>query len=163
MTEQMINNRKVEFGINNAIGWMAPDGSFYYTLNMEHLSMAREIAKIFYNESDGDTSLYRHRWLSIHPYGICEDYLFSWKGHLTEEQKSIIKPFVELYQNYIAKLTKYDLFDELEIEYDRTNESTFAYLSQVPHQELKEDKNDDSDNKFIEDEDNDDYSDENFE
>lgn len=142
MMYEMLDSRKVEFGSkcpngldSYVLGWMAPDGSFYYTTYMEHLSFARSAAKLLYGEADNDQSLYRHGWLAIHPYGIVgTDYLFSWRGHLSAEQKRAIKPFVEKYKDWIADLTKYDLFDELDVEYDRDDlirEATFGYSGQV--------------------------------
>lgn len=100
------------------VGWMSPDGKFYYTCSMEHLSFAREVSNYLYKSDAGDEALYAHQWLAIHPYGMCgSDYLFVWRGHLTEEQKRVVKPFVEKYIDWIGEITKYDLLDELGIEY----------------------------------------------
>jgi hypothetical protein len=101
---------------DNHFGWMSPEGKFYQTGCMEHLSFAREAAKTFYGSILGADCLKDNGWLAIHPYGVFEDYLFDWRGHLTEEQKRVIKPFVEKYQKWIGDITKQDLLEELDIE-----------------------------------------------
>ena len=139
MTKEMLESRKVEFGSqcpdgwnDYKIGWMAPDGSFYYTTCMEHLSFARSAASLLYGEADGDASLYRHGWLAIHPYGLGCDCLFTWRGHLTEEQKRAIKPFVEMNREWIADMTKRDLLYELDIDTDEeTERDNFTYLGEL--------------------------------
>ncbi len=122
MTKETLDARKTDFSDLNIFdvphyGWMAPDGSFYYTTSMEHLSFARETAKFVYREDNGDECLYATGWLAVHPFGVCEDYLFTWRGHLTEEQKRVVKPFVEKWGDSVANLTKRDLFEELELDY----------------------------------------------
>ena len=113
-----LSQRKVDFSVteNHDIGWMSPEGHFYYTESMEHLSFARSAASQLYNDGDGDKSLYAHGWLSIHPYGMCGEYLFSWRGHLSEEQKRVLRPFAEKYHKYISNLTKLDLLEELDLD-----------------------------------------------
>ena len=113
-----LNARLTDFTLDvddNHFGWMSPDGKFYSTGNMEHLSFARKLAKALYNSPLGDDCLKNNGWLAIHPYGL-GGYLFDWRGHLTSDQKTAIKPFVETYRKWIADITKYSLFDELDIE-----------------------------------------------
>ena len=118
-----LDTRLTHFTLNiddNHFGWISPDGKFYGTGVMEHLSFARKLAKAFYNSDLGDACLKDSGWLAIHPYGMCSDYLFDWRGHLTDKQKALIKPFVETYKKWIANLTKRDLLDELDIVDDET-------------------------------------------
>ena len=125
MTEQMTDHqifaeRKRDFSDLSPnsphYGWMTPDGDFYYTTYMEHSSFARRLSRSFYNDPKGADVLYANGWLAVHPCGIGSNYLFSWKGHLTDKQKEAVKPFVELYKKWVDDLTKWRLLEELEIE-----------------------------------------------
>ncbi len=128
--EKLLKERKTDFSDLNIFdishyGWMSPDGTFYHTKCMEHLSFAEKLATFLYGNDNvnerKEECLYAHGWLAIHPYGICEDYLFTWRGHLTEDQKRVIKPFAEKWGDNIANLTKRDLYEELELDMNEDN------------------------------------------
>lgn len=66
------------------------------------------------------------------------DLLFTWRGHLTEEQKHAIKPFVEMNLKWIANMTKRDLLDELDIDTDEeTERDNFTYLGELEEKDRR--------------------------
>lgn len=132
MTKETLAERKCDFSDLNHdsphYGWMTPDDDFYYTTYMEHSSFARDLSGFFYNDPKGEDVLYAHSWLSIHPYGIGSNYLFTWKGHLTDKQKETVKPFVEVYKRWVDDFTKWRLLEELEIEDEEEERYAPQYL-----------------------------------
>lgn len=100
-------------------GWMAPNGDFYPTAYMEHLSVAGELYEMITKQPSSsqampDAYLGLWGWCGIYLLTYMEHgYLFYYVNHLTPEQKRVIKPVFEKSKNSILKRSIQDLEDEL--------------------------------------------------
>lgn len=98
-------------------GWMAPNGVFYPCDYMEHLITADEIWKELYNNKRNvivETELQNLGWCEIQCITFMEHgFLFNYKGHLTQEQKAVVKPIFENNRQRILKSSIMDLEEEL--------------------------------------------------
>ena len=97
-------------------GWMSPEGDFYPTEYMEHLATADEIWTISFGDpspNDVDRKLVSSGWCEIHCLTFREHgFLFNFEGHLSPEQKAVIKPVYEENKHRILKSSALDLEEE---------------------------------------------------
>ena len=103
------------------IGWMAPNGDFYPCEYMGHIPLAYEIwdeiyAKSFPNDTYGfEQKLVKLGWCEVQVVTFMEHgFLFNFEGHLTPEQKHIIKPVFENNKHRLIKSSLLDLEEEFE-------------------------------------------------
>lgn len=94
-------------------GWMAPNGDFYPCGYMEHIHTADMIIESMPDEeysSDPENVLKKKGWVEIHMLTYLQHkWLFDFYGHLTPEQKQVIKSAFE-------KQDRWDIPIEIEEE-----------------------------------------------
>lgn len=96
-------------------GWLAPDGTFFQCDVMDHIAVADELVEKFgYHDINcrNDDILMNHGWVHISISFFCHEFRIYWDKHLTELQKSFLKPYFEQDYMPIPAITKDEWEDE---------------------------------------------------
>lgn len=80
-------------------GFLSPTGEFFPCGYMEHMEIADDILYSLFPDQeflDPEEELRKMGWVDIHVSLLTKEYSFYWHyyGHLSPEQKAIIKPIV---------------------------------------------------------------------
>lgn len=107
--------RKEDF-ISLNTGWMSPDGDFFPAGYMEHLGVADEIWKEYFEEippNDVEQQLLKKQFVCIRCVTFMEHgFVFDFDRHLTQDQITAIKSVVEDSWNRLIASSRHDLEDE---------------------------------------------------
>lgn len=101
------------------LGWLSPNGEFIETNYFEHLRVAQTIVLKYYGidiKNTPDDFLMHQGWVQITIDTLSNRVIhIFYKKHLTEAQKYFLKPYVEEFWQWIDKIEKADLINELNL------------------------------------------------